>query len=99
LALGYYPKINFAAFILCEVMIMPRKFGLAAKDFLSGGAEKRRDMWPSKEEAYNILKARGIWKTWDDRALRSYVVCVFVVDNRYSGRAGLILRSVGIWDA
>jgi hypothetical protein len=99
LALGYYPKINFTAFILCEVMIMPRKFGIVAKDFLSGGAEKRRDIWPSKEEAYSILKARGIWKTWDDRVLRSYVVRVFVLENHCSGWAGLILRSIGTWDA
>jgi hypothetical protein len=99
LALGYYPKIDFTAFILCEVMILPRKFGIAAKDFLSGGAEKRRDIWPSKEEAYKILKARGIWKTWDDRVLRSYVVRIFVLDDRCTKRAGLILRSVGVWDA
>jgi len=45
-----------------------------ATDILVSGAEKRRDIWPSKEEAYQALKSRGTWKSWDDRVLRSYVV-------------------------
>ncbi|KAF8958329.1 hypothetical protein BDZ97DRAFT_1842168 [Flammula alnicola] len=62
LSMGYYPKINFTSFILCEVMIMSAKFGIAAANMLVQGAEKRRDIWPSKEEAYKLLKARGTWK-------------------------------------
>lgn len=74
LSLGYYPKVRFEALILCEVMIMPPVFGVAATAMLAGGAEKRRDCWPSKTDAYKVLKARGTWKAWDDRVLRTYVV-------------------------
>lgn len=59
-------------------MIMPAEFGAAAKDMLVNGAINRRDTWPSKEDAYNILKSRGSWKSWDDRVLKIYVVSVFL---------------------
>ncbi|KDR77355.1 hypothetical protein GALMADRAFT_246742 [Galerina marginata CBS 339.88] len=72
LSLGYYPKINFASLILCEVMILPEKY-MGENNFLAGGSEKRRDIWPSKEEAYKLLKSRGTWKSWDDRILKIYV--------------------------
>ena len=53
---------------------MPPVFGTAATSMLVGGAERRRDCWPSKADAYKVLKARGTWKAWDDRVLRTYVV-------------------------
>ncbi|KAG2007365.1 zuotin [Coprinopsis cinerea AmutBmut pab1-1] len=70
---GHYPHVKFEKVILCEVMCMNPKFVGRAGNFLTQGAEKRRDVWPSREEAYNILKDRGTWKTWDDRVLRSFV--------------------------
>ncbi|KAJ3492874.1 hypothetical protein NLJ89_g11149 [Agrocybe chaxingu] len=73
LTLGYYPPPRFSAFILVEPMIMPSIFGPDAAHLLVSGAEKRRDIWPSREEAYNLFKSRGTWKTWDDRILRLYV--------------------------
>ncbi|KAF8912211.1 Alpha/beta hydrolase fold-1 [Gymnopilus junonius] len=73
LSMGYYPKINYQSLILCELMTMQRELHMKATNILVNGGEKRRDIWPSKEEAYNILKSRGTWKSWDDRVLRNYV--------------------------
>jgi hypothetical protein len=53
---------------------MPREYTGPAGNMLSSGAEKRRDTWPSKEEAYKIMKSRGVWSTWDDRVLRLFIV-------------------------
>ncbi len=76
---------------------MPPVFGAAATTMLVGGAERRRDCWPSKEDAYNVLKARGTWKAWDDRVLRIYVVryissCCFILIRADMAREGK-------WDA
>ncbi|TFK20622.1 DnaJ-domain-containing protein [Coprinopsis marcescibilis] len=70
---GHHPRVKFKAVIFCELMIMAPTFGKAASGMLTGGAENRRDTWPSKEEAYKILKSRGTWKQWDDRVLKGYV--------------------------
>jgi len=43
---------------------------------LIDGAVNRRDIWPSSEEAYKVLKARPAWKAWDDRVLKIFVVSV-----------------------
>lgn len=59
--------------ILVELMSMNQKAGQSTA-FLSTGAAKRRDIWPSREEAYKQLKTRNPWKGWDDRVVRIYVV-------------------------
>lgn len=43
------------------------------------GAENRRDIWASREEAYKVLKSRPAWKAWDDRVLRQFVVCLVLM--------------------
>ncbi|KIM38787.1 hypothetical protein M413DRAFT_237250 [Hebeloma cylindrosporum] len=75
LSRGYYPKIQYASLILCEVMTMAPRFQSAdpGKSNLFLGAQKRRDIWPSAEEAYRFMKSRPTWKVWDDRVLRIYV--------------------------
>ncbi|KAH6910789.1 Alpha/beta hydrolase fold-1 [Coprinopsis sp. MPI-PUGE-AT-0042] len=70
---GHYPRILFKSLVCCELMSMDQKTGKKAGELLSGGAGNRRDVWPSKEEAYKILKSRGTWKSWDERVLRNYV--------------------------
>lgn len=72
---GYYPQVKLHALVCCDIMIMADRFGGPARNFLVTGAEKRRDIWPSKEEAYKVMKGRGTWKSWDDRVLKNFVVC------------------------
>lgn len=35
---------------------------------------RRRDTWASHAKALEYFKAKGVWKTWDPRALDLYVV-------------------------
>ena len=74
LSYGYYPRLNFSAVVLCEPMMMAHEFLAQITTNLSGGSENRRDIWPSKQEAYTIMKTRATWKKWDDRVLRTYTV-------------------------
>jgi hypothetical protein len=71
---GHYPRIPFKSLICCELMSMDKETGKKAGALLGGGAVNRRDVWPSREEAYKVFKSRGTWKSWDDRVLRNYVV-------------------------
>ncbi|CAA7261886.1 unnamed protein product [Cyclocybe aegerita] len=73
LTLGYTPPRPFRSFILVEPMIMAPAFGSGAVRMLVSGGEKRRDIWPSRAEAYALLRARGTWKAWDERVLRLYM--------------------------
>lgn len=77
LAQGFYPKIKWEALVLCEPMIMPLESGNDFIEVLGDGAMKRRDIWPSREEAYRTFTDRGrIWRTWDPRVRRLFVVRV-----------------------
>ncbi|KAF5337468.1 hypothetical protein D9757_002417 [Collybiopsis confluens] len=76
LALNFAPSIEhlFASMFFVEPMTMDPV--IAAKQSamkLSAGSENRRDIWPSIEEAYKMLKARKTWQTWDDRVLKIFV--------------------------
>ncbi|KAF9037746.1 Alpha/beta hydrolase fold-1 [Panaeolus papilionaceus] len=73
LALGFYPKITWHALVLCEPMIMPPKYAKGVGDMLANGAANRRDIWPSREEAYQVFTSRGTWKTWDPRTRKLFV--------------------------
>ena len=55
-------------------MAMEKRFSGKQSKMLIGGAVSRRDIWPSREEAYSLLKARPSWKVWDDRVLKIFVV-------------------------
>ncbi|KAG6901619.1 hypothetical protein C0995_009959 [Termitomyces sp. Mi166 len=74
LSLGYSPKLKFESFILCELMSTNPKFMGGPSQMLVKGAVNRRDIWPSYEEAYKLLKSRPAWKVWDDRVLKIFVV-------------------------
>ncbi|KAG6909417.1 hypothetical protein DXG01_000570 [Tephrocybe rancida] len=73
LSLGYSSKLKFESLILCELMSMHAKFMGKPSEMLVSGAVNRRDIWPSSEEAYKLLKSRPAWKVWDDRVLRIFV--------------------------
>ncbi|PPQ70332.1 hypothetical protein CVT26_014604, partial [Gymnopilus dilepis] len=73
LSMGYYPKIQYTSLILCKVMIAPNADIPKITEVVMGGSEKRCDIWPSRGDAYQLLRARGTWRAWDDRVLRCYV--------------------------
>lgn len=74
-ALTFQPRIKFEALILVDLMTMNKDAMDKPGDMLVNGAINRRDIWPSRDEAYKLLKARPAWRVWDDRVLRIYVVC------------------------
>lgn len=74
-------KTPFAAMVLVEPVFAPkdlyeekiRNQGIA---MFSKAIAMRRDIWDSKEQAYEHMKKRLPWKAWDDAVLRIYIVCI-----------------------
>ncbi|KAF7792206.1 hypothetical protein EIP86_003239 [Pleurotus ostreatoroseus] len=73
LADTYAPPLAFASLILVDPMLLrePRPGG-PQLDLVSP-AVKRRDIWPSREEALQTLQARPSFKLWDPRILEIFV--------------------------
>jgi len=72
----FHPKPLFKSFIFAEPMCFPPDpYGLPDKFtiFLTTGAEKRRDIFSSREEALAWLQSRAGFKVWDSRVLRAFV--------------------------
>ena len=92
---GYYPRISLRSVICCELMSMDKETEKKAGARFGGGPANRRDLWPSREEAYRYLKVRGMWKTWDDRVLRNYVVGFSSVDDQKTGAHRIYLPGKG----
>lgn len=44
----------------------------------------RRTTWPSRDEAFKYMRKNFIWKGWDPRVLRTYVVSACTLENKYS---------------
>lgn len=74
LALSYQPELKPQCLIMVDIMGINDHAAPAMMKFLTEGSIRRRDVWPSREEAYKLLKARPAWRAWDDRVLRAYVV-------------------------
>ncbi|KAJ7026790.1 Alpha/beta hydrolase fold-1 [Mycena alexandri] len=72
-ALTYQPTLKPERLILLEIMCLRPSAGTKLMKFLTDGSENRRDVWPSREDAYKSFKTRQPWKGWDDRVLRKYV--------------------------
>ncbi|KAJ7055596.1 Alpha/beta hydrolase fold-1 [Mycena amicta] len=74
LSLTYYPQLNPEMLILLEITCFrPKDSDETPTNYLADGAEKRRDIWPSREVAYEQFKSRPAWKVWDPRVLRLFV--------------------------
>ncbi|KIK62973.1 hypothetical protein GYMLUDRAFT_242057 [Collybiopsis luxurians FD-317 M1] len=76
LALDFVPSIEsrFAFMFFVEPMTMDPVIAHKVPAIkLAAGSESRRDIWPSREEAYKMLKARKTWQRWDDRVLKIFV--------------------------
>ncbi|KAF4573443.1 hypothetical protein EYR36_007958 [Pleurotus pulmonarius] len=59
--------------------------GLFDYGALATGSARRRDRWTSKEEAFSWFSNRFPWKTWDTRAVRSFVDHALEQKNEYVG--------------
>ncbi|KAI0768240.1 Alpha/beta hydrolase fold-1 [Trametes elegans] len=68
----YQPPLPYVSVILVDPMLIPPTAS-PVRNMLLEGAEKRRDIWPSREAAYAQFSSRPTWKAWDPRLLKIYV--------------------------
>ncbi|KAF7354814.1 Abhydrolase domain-containing protein mpaH [Mycena sanguinolenta] len=73
LALTYQPEIKPEFLIMIEIMGMNTEVCTKMREMLTKGSANRRDIWPSRAEAYRLFKARAAYREWDDRVLRIFV--------------------------
>ncbi|KAF9261109.1 alpha/beta-hydrolase [Marasmius fiardii PR-910] len=76
---AYDAYVHFSSVVLIEPTIFTRKIWQETYDERIAGIKmsekvtlRRKDLWASREEAYNFMKKRNPWATWDDRVLRLY---------------------------
>ncbi|KAJ7021643.1 Alpha/beta hydrolase fold-1 [Mycena alexandri] len=74
LTLTYQPPVKPEQLILVEIMCIRANAVPKMMQFVTEGSQNRRDIWPSRKNAYQAFKARQPWKSWDDRVLQKYVV-------------------------
>ncbi|EMD37143.1 hypothetical protein CERSUDRAFT_155653 [Gelatoporia subvermispora B] len=73
------PKLIFHSLVLVEPMVYPQPDQLPHGSSIAGikglrdGALRRRDIWPSYEEALTTLQLRPWFQKWDPRVLRIFV--------------------------
>ncbi|KAG1817522.1 Alpha/beta hydrolase fold-1 [Suillus subaureus] len=68
------PAFKFSSVILVEPMLSPNAEAVEPlRRFLIKNAYERRDVWPSREYAYQNLKSRRRCKRWDPRILDLYI--------------------------
>lgn len=70
------PPSTFAAMILIEPTIVTREVfnseledRMSAMDFSVAATSSRRDVWPSRDEAFHYFKKRIPWRVWDERVI------------------------------
>lgn len=72
----HMPTIEFASLVLVDPMLLlPERPGRKLPDLYSPAA-RRRDIWPSFEEALKSLQSRPSFQVWDSRILELYVVWI-----------------------
>lgn len=71
LSLGYSPHLKFENLILCEPMVVNPTF-FPKRNLLLEVTTKRKDIWSSQEEAYELLNRRP-WQQWDPRVFRKFI--------------------------
>ena len=81
------------ALVLVEPVLMPAHLAPGDND-LARRAEKRRDTFASREEAFTLYRGRGAFKTWPDDMLRDYLE-----DGLEQGENGLRLSCRPAWEA
>ncbi|KAJ6590066.1 Alpha/beta hydrolase family-domain-containing protein [Mycena vulgaris] len=73
LALTYQPVLQPDFLVMIDMMGIHAGAVPALMKLLTEGSMGRRDVWPSRAEAYRLLKARSAWRAWDDRVLSVFV--------------------------
>ncbi|KAH7904103.1 Alpha/Beta hydrolase protein [Hygrophoropsis aurantiaca] len=73
LSTTFQPSIPYKSFHLFEPTIYGPQWGVELHEYFLDIALKRRDIWPSSEEAFNTMRNRPAWKTWDERILKLFV--------------------------
>ncbi|KAH7903440.1 hypothetical protein BJ138DRAFT_1168140 [Hygrophoropsis aurantiaca] len=72
LSTTYQPPLTYSSIHLIEPLILGQQWSAFGK-LIQEAAMNRRDIWPSIEDAYRVMKGRPSWKNWDERILRIYV--------------------------
>lgn len=74
-------QLPYVAMILIEPVVATREVfnvelddRMACLDLVVAVISARRDIWPSKEHAFEYFKTRPPWKVWDPRVLRLLTV-------------------------
>ncbi|KIK68239.1 hypothetical protein GYMLUDRAFT_709378 [Collybiopsis luxurians FD-317 M1] len=76
LSLDFFSPIErlFTSIILIEPVAINKQATLSMTDIFSKAARSRKDRWPSREDAHNMIRASArLGKYWDERVLRIYV--------------------------
>lgn len=70
------PPSTFAAMVLIEATMVTREVfnseledRMSAMDFAVAATSSRRDVWPSRDEAFRYFKKRIPWMVWDERVI------------------------------
>lgn len=74
LADTYMPQLKFKSLVLVDPMLLRKPRPGEPQLDLQGPASKRRDIWPSREEALKSLQSRPSFQVWDPRILEIFVV-------------------------
>jgi len=66
---------TFAALYLYEPVVVPADppLGRDEANWLAAGARRRRDVFESRQQAYDHYRSKGPFMNWNDVALRQYV--------------------------
>jgi len=72
LSTTYVCPVTFSSIMLVEPMLLHPPWIVPESTALAEGARKRRDIWPSRDAAYDIMSARPSWRVWDPRVLKAF---------------------------
>lgn len=82
------PPSTFTAMILIEATMVTREVfnseledRMSAMDFAVAATSSRRDVWPSRDEAFRYFKKRIPWMVWDERVI--YLLTVSPVRSQF----------------
>ena len=74
LAATYYPLLQISSLHLLEPSFLVGEKLQNLSLYLSGIVAKRKDIWPSLEEAFQEFKVRPRFCEWDERILKIFIV-------------------------
>ncbi|KAI0051512.1 alpha/beta-hydrolase [Auriscalpium vulgare] len=97
---AHKPSINWSSVFLLEPMFVRSDLVAASGGFLSTGAQKRRDVWPSREAAHQLFLDKS-FKSWDPRVVERYVKYGLrdLPTAYYPGKEGVTLKCTKIQEA